>query len=208
MNTPKRHCTKCDTDYPETEEYFFPSDLREGRNACKTCRNQARRQLEKVGVKTKLKQVAQHIYKDEVPNKSLHDIAKTIGCSVTTVENNVYKNRDKLQIFQYSYNNSGFSLALRLEDAEAYISANRSAEPDSIAPPIETESPVLGIPLRQCGSCGIETGNILGDPHNTADKQLGFLCSKCLKLIRDSYEDIDRMRKVIHYLERTRGKRV
>src|SRR5450432_3586448 len=108
IETSTKHCYGCDTDFPATEEYFYPSYLREGRNQCKSCH--AKGGHTHVSFRDKLREVAQHIQPDEVPSyQSLNSVAKSIGCSVAKVERDVYEN--KLHVFEFTYNNVGPALA-------------------------------------------------------------------------------------------------
>lgn len=64
---------------------------------------------------------------------------------------------------------------------------------------------LVGTPT-QCGSCGAENGNILGDVDKSTLETYGYLCMKCRRLVQDSQGDAERMRKAIAYIERTRPK--
>lgn len=57
----------------------------------------------------------------------------------------------------------------------------------------------------QCGACGTKTGNILGDVDERTREEYGYLCSRCYKLVTAFHANPARMRKVLAYIERTRG---
>lgn len=61
-----------------------------------------------------------------------------------------------------------------------------------------------GTPDR-CGSCGTDKGNILGDIDADSHERRGYLCAKCLRLVREFHGDPRRMRKTLAYIERTRA---
>lgn len=61
---------------------------------------------------------------------------------------------------------------------------------------------IIGTPA-QCGSCGTEVGNIVGDVEVTEGRKYGYLCMKCYHLVRESRRDLTRLRNVLSYVEQT-----
>ncbi|SRR5258707_15826756 len=59
-----------------------------------------------------------------------------------------------------------------------------------------------------CGSCGRTTGNIVGDIDDITRERYGYLCTKCYKFVHDFGGDLNRVRKAIDYVEKTRLSRV
>lgn len=203
-NTPQKHCNKCDKDFPATEEYFFRSYLNStGHNICKVCHNKQGKISGENGPRKKLLADAQLLQQDDRSSyQSLALLARTIGYSQTRVERDVY--REKLQAFKFLYNNSGMSLAIRQEDAEAYIAAKGlNGHKHTISP----TAPIMDTSDR-CGACGTTRGNILGDVDEGTHLRYGCLCAKCYRLVRDYQGDVDRLRNVLDYIERTRVSRV
>jgi len=69
------------------------------------------------------------------------------------------------------------------------------------------EETMVGTP-DECGACGTRTGNILGDVDDRTRTQYGYLCARCYKLLNAFHANPERMRKVLLYIEITRGNRV
>ncbi|SRR6266702_185487 len=118
------------------------------------------------------------------------------------------------------YNSSGFEWNVRLEDAETYIQKlaleagdfpqeaeeppeKLALEEEKLALPENVSPRLLGTP-EECGCCGLDTGNILGDINGLTREQYGYLCHKCYKLVQMFHADTQRMEKVLAYLKITR----
>lgn len=122
-----KHCSSCDKDLPATEEYFYPSHLRDrGRNQCKSChaKKAAERLTTTITYRDRLREIAQQVEPDERPlYQSLNSVAKALGWSVAKVEHDVYERQ--LPVFTFIYNNVGPALALKQEAAVAYVAAQK-----------------------------------------------------------------------------------
>lgn len=131
------------------------------------------------------------------------------------------------------YSRSGFEWNIRLEDAEVYIARYLPLSDEggsfrivgAALPEIAGENPDEGAVLEEklpkaaedpdatvkplgnpnlCGSCGRDTGNILGDVDDHTREQYGYLCYRCHKLVQMFRGDTLRMAKVLDYLKKTR----
>jgi hypothetical protein len=223
IDEPTKHCNACGKDLPETEEYFFPSYLKEtGRNICKTCHAERRAASSSVSFREKLREVAHFIQQDEVPSyQSLNSVATDIGWSITKVERDIYES--KLPVFKFLYNNVGPALALKLEEAEAYIAAHRlnGQSQNTPLPQVETESPPADTPDEcvssatteveaepllagtpdECASCGTTRGNILAVLDEKKEIR-AYLCSTCYRTGSSYKWEPKRMRRMADLIER------
>lgn len=215
---PTKRCFDCGKDLPATEEYFYPSYLRDkGRNQCKTCHTNAKNMRASVSFRDRLREIAQFVEQEEVPSyRSLNSIAKNMGWSVAKVERDVYENQ--LPVFRFIYNNVGPALALKLEDADAYIATHRlnghsqeaisqieaeqqinTGPQGEIEPQIEAEPQVAGTPDK-CACCGTTKGNILTVLDEKKEVR-AYLCSACYRTASSYKWEPDRMRRMAALIE-------
>jgi CRISPR/Cas system-associated protein Cas10 (large subunit of type III CRISPR-Cas system) len=201
INAPsEKRCSKCGETFPATPEFFSRDRNRPGGlwHKCKACH------------KKDIKRGAQLTNRDTIvegadaPNTTNAPKKLCTACGMEFPATHEFfhfdnKARDGLHGQCRSCKNK------KEQDRKEQGQMRRNGANNSI-PKSRTKLP-LGT-NTQCGSCGTNTGNILGDDRNTSEKKYGFLCFRCKKLVKDFHGDITRMYKVIRYLEKTQDNHV
>jgi len=194
-----KYCTGfCGQFLPATSEYFYPSKVNKDgwQGWCKNCRYQH----------SKNNSVAEGV--------TIAQLAKRVGVTHASIQGLI--NSGVLQAFKVPSKDSpkNGEWRISLEDADMYVLiASRDlpkGEVDIINFALEVDNDagmILGTP-DQCGACGVTRRNILGDVNEATHKRYGFLCTRCHRLVQDFHEDMERMHKVLNYLEKTRPNQV
>lgn len=206
MNTtPMKRCTQCQTEYPATTDYFYPSHLKEGgkNRCCKACHKKHNSKHNNTFRKNLLER-AQPVQPEQRSSYwTFNTIAKQLGCTQVAIVNDVYASATP--VFKFLHNKHWFVLALTEEDARAYITSKEASLPSDITSPKKARRPV-GTPA-QCGACGTTEGNIICDEDTITKAWRGYLCAPChrfARLLRDYLQgDPQRIQPVLRYMKKT-----
>jgi hypothetical protein len=193
----EKHCTVCGRSFPATNEYFYRNGAGYLKSACKPCHNKRSRGGK--GAET-LSVLAVEPDPETQEGQAIIISGQEIqsGEKRCSVCGNIFPaTTDHF----YTSRSSNEKQYLKGLCKSCFNARGNQRKRDQRA---QNQWEVCKGTPDQCGACGAEAMSILGDVNNETHKQLGYLCMKCYKIVRESKGEVERVNQVAAYMKLTR----